>query len=118
MRGINLGGAFDRRGGRRGWDVQPAHLDAIVGAGFDSVRLPVRWWDEGVGLLPDVVALVEACWARGLSVVVTMHHADEVMEDPVASAPHLLGLWSEITAAFVGSDGCSRSSYSTSRARR
>ncbi len=105
MRGINLGGAFDRRDGRRGWDVQPAHLDAIAGAGFDSVRLPVRWWDEGAGLLPDVVALVEACWARGLSVMVTMHHADEVMEDPVASAPHLLELWSEITAAFVGSDG-------------
>ena len=105
MRGINLGGAFDRRDGRRGWKVQPVHLDAIVGAGFDSVRLPVRWWDEGVGLLPDVVALVEACWARGLSVVVTMHHADEVMEDPVASAPHLLELWSEIAAAFVGSDG-------------
>src|SRR5829696_6549786 len=77
-RGINLGGALDRRDGRAGWEVRSGHLDAIAAAGFGAIRLPVRWWDRGAELLPEVARLVEAAWSRDLAVVLTMHHADEV----------------------------------------
>jgi aryl-phospho-beta-D-glucosidase BglC (GH1 family) len=43
-RGINLGGVLDRRDGRRGWELRPHHLNAVVTAGFDTIRVPVRWW--------------------------------------------------------------------------
>src|SRR5215207_5741231 len=104
-RGINLGGALDRRDGRAGWEVRSGHLDAIAAAGFGAIRLPVRWWDRGAELLPEVARLVEAAWSRDLAVVLTMHHADEVYADPAGSAPRLCGLWREIAAHFAGAAG-------------
>jgi endoglucanase len=101
-RGINLGGAFDRRDGREGWRVRAEHLDAIAVAGFNSVRLPVRWAE---GLLEPVAALVEAAWARDLAVVVTNHHDDEAMADPLGSVPRLTHLWRRLTAHFVDTGG-------------
>jgi hypothetical protein len=42
-RGISFGGALD--GDRRGDDgwLQERHYDAVREAGFDTVRLPVKW---------------------------------------------------------------------------
>ncbi len=65
-RGINLGGAFDRRDGLRGWQVGPEVLDEIAAAGFSGVRLPVRWANAS---LPEVAEVIEAARARGLAVV-------------------------------------------------
>ena len=78
-RGINLGGAFDRRDGQRGWEVGPEVLDEIAAAGFSGVRLPVRWANAR---LAEFVEVIEAARARGLAVVLTNHHDDEAMADP------------------------------------
>jgi endoglucanase len=99
-RGINLGGALDRRDGRPGWDVRPEHLAAIAAAGFDFVRLPVRWWGHPPELLDTVAALTDAAWAEGLAVLLTMHHADEVNADPAGTAVQLAGWWRGIAARF------------------
>jgi endoglucanase len=101
-RGINLGGAFDRRDGRRGWEVRAEHLDAIAAAGFSGIRLPVRWAE---GLLAPVSAVVDAAWERGLEVVLTNHHDDEAMTDPRGAAGRLAGLWRGLTAHFLGASG-------------
>jgi endoglucanase len=103
-RGINLGGAFDRRDGRRGWEIRPEHLDAIASAGFSSVRLPVRW-AGAEGLLDPVAEVVEAARARGLAVVVTNHHDDEAMADPQGAARRLPELWRGIATRFLGVRG-------------
>jgi endoglucanase len=101
-RGINLGGAFDRRDGLRGWQVGPEHLDAIALAGFSGVRLPVRWAE---GLVGPVSEVVDAAWARGLAVVVTNHHDDEAMADPHGAAGRLAELWRGIATHFLGGRG-------------
>jgi endoglucanase len=101
-RGINLGGAFDRRDGLRGWEVGPEVLDEIAAAGFSGVRLPVRWAD---GLLEAVWEVVEAAVARGLSVVLTNHHDDEAMADPQGAAGRLAELWRDIATHFLGCGG-------------
>jgi endoglucanase len=98
-RGINLGGAFDRRDGRPGWPVRAEHLDAIASAGFTSVRLPVRW--AGAALEP-VADVVEAALARGLAVVLTNHHDDAAMADPRGAAGRLAELWRGIARRFLG----------------
>lgn len=102
-RGINLGGALDRRDGRRGWEVRE-HLGAIAGAGFDSVRLPVRW-SGGDGLLDTVAGVVEEAWASGLAVVLTNHHDDESIADPSGAAPRLVERWRGIAERFAGAEG-------------
>jgi endoglucanase len=106
-RGISLGGALDRRDGRPGWEARPRHLAAIATAGFDLVRLPVRWWGHapGDGLLETVATLVDAAFAEGLAVIVTMHHADEVNADPAGTAAELAGWWRRIAARFAGARG-------------
>lgn len=101
-RGINLGGAFDRRDGLAGWEVRMEVLDAITSAGFSGVRLPVRWADAS---LTAVAQVVEAASARGLSVVVTNHHDDEAMADPVGAAGRLAQLWRGIATHFLGFGG-------------
>ena len=86
------------------------HLDDIATAGFRSVRLPVRWWAHSADRRPfrleaqflrQVVDLVNAASDHGLSVVVTMHHANGVYADPETARPRLLSLWDQISQEFA-----------------
>jgi endoglucanase len=104
-RGINLAGVLDRRDDRPGWPVLADHLTAIADAGFTAVRVPVCWWGSVADPLDRVHALVGDARTHGLAVVLTMHHADAVYEDPLGSAEPLTALWRHIAAHFVGSDG-------------
>jgi endoglucanase len=104
-RGINLAGVFDRRDDRPGWPVRSEHLAAIADAGFTAVRLPVRWWDRTAELLAPVGDLVDIAWSHRLAVVLTMHHADPVYEDPVGSSAQLTAVWRRIAGHFAGADG-------------
>lgn len=103
-RGINLAGVLDRRDDRPGWPVLAKHVSAIADAGFTAVRLPVCWWGRA-DPLERVDALVRRAWMQGLAVVLTMHHADAVYEDPLGSAAPMTELWRRIAAHFLGSDG-------------
>jgi endoglucanase len=82
-RGINLQAPWEER-----W------LDAIAAAGFDTVRYPVVWSAVSVHA---VEAAVQAALARGLAVVLDVHHFDAYND-----APRLLRLWEEIGAFFAG----------------
>jgi len=104
-RGINLAGVMDRRDDLPGWSVRADDLAAIADAGFSTVRVPVRWWGRAADLLHSVDALLDLAWARGLAVVLTLHHADAVCEDPRGSAAPLRALWRLIAAHFKGTGG-------------
>jgi endoglucanase len=104
-RGINLGGVLDRRDGRLGWEVRSQHLDAIAAAGFTTVRLPVRWWGAEVPLEAHARRIAHACWARGLAVMLTMHHADAVYRDPAGAAEPLAALWHDLAARYRDAPG-------------
>jgi endoglucanase len=104
-RGINLAGVLDRRDDRPGWPLRPEHLAAIAGAGFTAVRLPVRWWGRTAELLAPVRDLVDTASSHGLAVVLTMHHADAVCEDPLGSAARLTAMWRRIAGQFSGAEG-------------
>jgi endoglucanase len=82
-RGINLQAPWEER-----W------LDAIAAAGFDTVRLPVVWSAVSVHA---VEGAVRAALARGLAVVLDVHHFDAARE-----GPRLVRLWEEIGAYFAG----------------
>ena len=101
-RGINLGGAFDRRDGQPGWQVGPERLDAIVAAGFSGVRLPVRW---AHARLAEVAGVVDAVVTRGLSVVMPNHHDDETMAEGYGAAARLSDLWRGLATHFLGVRG-------------
>src|SRR6218665_1336144 len=73
-RGVNLGNALEAPNeGDWGYRIELPHLDAIRDAGFDGIRLPVRW-DAHAGSAPPY-AISGNFWRR----------IDEIVE-------HALGL--------------------------
>jgi endoglucanase len=103
--GVNLGGVFDRRDDRRGWRVAAEDIAAIADAGFTAVRVPVRWWERADELLGPVGDIVDRAWRHRLTVVLTLHHADAVYQDPHRSRAPLTALWRRIAAHFADASG-------------
>ncbi len=109
-RGINLGNALEApHEGEWGLTLQAEYFEAIQRAGFDSVRIPIRWATHsgaapGHDIDPDYFARVD--WAidqalsRGLVAVVNIHHDDETYRDPTAHLPRLASTWRQIAARY------------------
>lgn len=109
-RGINLGNALDApREGAWGVTLKPEYFEAVKEAGFDSVRIPIRW---SAHALQDPPYIIDAAffgrvdWAidqalsRSLSVVIDVHHYVEMDHDPQTQAPRLVALWRQIAARY------------------
>lgn len=105
-RGVNLGNALEAPNeGDWGYRIEPAHLAAIAEAGFDGVRLPVRWDAHAAhappyaiepALLLRVAAIVDACLALGLHVQLDCHHYEALLDNPDAERARYLSIWRQI----------------------
>ena len=69
-------------------------------AGFDTVRLPVKW--SAHRSFERVDRAVEAALRRDLGVVLDVHHFDELSADPDGQAARFLALWSQIAEHYAG----------------
>ncbi|WP_243730793.1 glycoside hydrolase family 5 protein [Rubellimicrobium sp. CFH 75288] len=107
-RGISLGNTLDAPcEGDWGPPVSDGDLRWIAQAGFDTVRLPVRFaahWDGRVrpSLMNRVEQIVEAVLSLGLNVILDLHHFDALMEDPERYGPVAAAIWAEIADRFRG----------------
>jgi len=111
-RGINLGNALEApREGDWGYRIEPAHLAAIAGAGFDGVRLPVRWDIHTAHTTPYAIEpafmarvseVVEAALALGLKVQLDLHHYEALNTGPGAERDRYMAIWRQIAAQFAG----------------
>jgi endoglucanase len=110
MRGINLGNALDApKEGAWGVTLEPAHFAMAKAAGLDHVRLPVRFSAHAALDAPFTVepaffarvdwALAQAA-ANGLSVIVDLHHYEELMKQPNENAQRLVGIWKQIAERY------------------
>ena len=110
-RGINLGNALDAvPSSRRRLPIVVDHLDVIRDAGFDTVRLPVAWshhaaarapFDISPLLFAAVDTMILGALDRDLSVVVNVHHYDELSVDPVAHRGRFLALWTQVAERYA-----------------
>jgi endoglucanase len=109
-RGINLGNALEApKEGDWGVTLKPEYFKAIKEAGFDTVRLPVRW---SAHALPDVPYTIDAKFAERvdwaidqaldnkLNIIVNVHHYDEMDKDPDKHQARLVALWEQIAARY------------------
>lgn len=111
-RGVNLGNALEApHEGDWGYTVAPAHLAAIKAAGFDGVRLPVRWDLQteatrphriAPALLSRVSAIAAYALALGLKIQIDVHHYEALNADPRAERARFLAIWRQIAEAFAG----------------
>lgn len=111
-RGVNLGNMLEAPP-NSGWGIPVDHgwLPKIRAAGFDSIRLPVRWSSyagEGPSakLRPEIFAkvdgILDAAEKAGLRVVLNVHHFDELDKDPATHGLRLVALWEQIASHYQG----------------
>jgi endoglucanase len=91
-RGINLGNMLDAPvEGQWGVKLEPAYIDK-VGSAFATVRLPVRWSNHAArsadatldpAFAERVDRAVDALLAKGVYVILDMHHYTQLSGDPV-----------------------------------
>lgn len=109
-RGINLGNALEApREGDWGVKLDAAYFKAIAAAGFDSVRLPVRWSAHAMTNAPftiDAGFLARVDWSirqaldNKLAVVLDLHHESAMESEPAAETPRFLALWQQIALRY------------------
>ena len=112
-KGINLGNCYDAPSeGAWGTVISEAHFQMAADAGMDHVRLPVRFGapDRTDSVSPYQIReefFVKVDWAidqalsRGLSIMVNVHHYDEMSQDPHAHKARLYSMWEQIAARYA-----------------
>ncbi len=110
-RGVNLGNALEApREGDWGVRLESEYFRRVKEAGFQSVRLPVRWSAHAQAAVP--YAIEEAFFQRvdwamdeaarnGLAVVLNVHHYNELAADPAAHRERYLALWRQIARRYA-----------------
>jgi len=109
-RGVNLGNALEAPvEGEWGVVLQADFFQLIKGAGFNSVRLPIRWSAHAMEHVPytiDSAFFERVDWAvnqalsRDLVVIINMHHYEEIMVSPRSHKERFLSLWEQIAKHY------------------
>jgi endoglucanase len=107
---INLGNMLEAPAeGEWGLRVQEPWLQIIADAGFDTVRIPIRWSAHAAAEPPYTID--EAFFARvdevvgwaldaGLQAIINIHHYEEIHADPEAHRARLVALWEQISTHY------------------
>ncbi|MEL7296407.1 MAG: glycoside hydrolase family 5 protein [Pseudomonadota bacterium] len=110
QRCINMGNALDApEEGAWGHTIQASSFEAIAKAGFDTVRIPIRW-SAHTGGAPDyridetffsrVTAVIHQALDNDLQVIINIHHFDELNSDPEKAREKFVALWSQIASRY------------------
>jgi endoglucanase len=110
MRGINLGNGLDApQEGAWGVVLRERHFEMAAAAGLDHVRLPVRFSAHAQAAAPYQIEpaffarvdwAIQQALAHRLSIVVDLHHYEELMKEPDQHSERFLGLWSQIALRY------------------
>jgi endoglucanase len=110
QRGINMGDMLEAPNeGDWGLYVEAEYFDLIKEAGFDFVRLPVRWNAHAsvsapYAIDPAFFARVDEVlgWAleRELAIIIDFHHYEEMASDPVGHKDRFLGIWRQVAQHY------------------
>lgn len=110
---INMGNTLEpmTEGAWGGAPASKADFERIKAAGFDTIRLPVRWHNKSNSEPPYTIdakwmnrvqQIVDWALAEDLNVILNSHHFDPIHEDPLAVAAWHGGVWKQIAARFAG----------------
>jgi endoglucanase len=108
--GINLGNMLEAPNeGEWGAKVKQHYLKTIADAGFESVRVPIRWSNHAASAAPYTIdasfaarvdEVVGWALAQNLAVIINIHHYEELQKNPAGHKARLLALWQQIAARF------------------
>ncbi len=109
-RAVNLGSALDAPNEGE-WDYRIADDDlrALADAGFDGVRLPIRWHAHTIERPPYTIQMrffwrvdeiIEKALVQGLKVQIDLHHFSPYLNDPDGQEERYLSLWRQIAERY------------------
>jgi endoglucanase len=111
-RGVNMGNALDAPSeGEWGFTLEEKYFQAVKDAGFNSVRIPVRWSAHALKEPPytiDPNFMKRVDWAvncalsRNMPVILNIHHYLELISDPNNNKERFLALWEQIAEHYKG----------------
>ncbi len=109
-RGINLGNALEAPDiGAWGIVLEEEWFELIKQAGFNSVRIPIRWSahtsDEAPYTIDDsffeyVDWAIEQSLDNDLMVIINMHHYEEIFIEPAQESQKFLSIWEQISLRY------------------
>jgi endoglucanase len=113
-RGVNIGNALDREvelDDEWSFIVKDEHFQLIKDAGFDSVRLTVRWSTRAMDKPPYIIdpnffkrvdQAVNSALSRNLAIVINFQNYFEFYRDPNGLKPKFLAIWEQIAEHYKG----------------
>ena len=110
---INLGNTLEpeTEGAWGGAPARKADFERIAAAGFETVRIPVRWHNKSSSEAPYTIEnawmdrvqqIVDWALASDLNVILNSHHFDPIHETPLLVADWHGGVWRQIAERFAG----------------
>lgn len=109
-RGMNLGNALEAPDeGAWGYTIEEEDLKKIKDAGFDYVRVPIKWsahtsskapYQIDKAFMKRVTEVVNWAYKYKLKVLINVHHFDEIMYEPQKYAAKLDSMWNQISTSF------------------
>jgi endoglucanase len=109
-RGVNLGNALEAPvEGEWGVTLEEGYFDLIQAAGFNSVRVPIRWnahagesapYPIDEAFFERVDWVVEQASRRNLAVVLNIHNYDDLMANPRQQEERFLAIWDQIAQHY------------------
>jgi len=110
QRGINMGNMLEAPNeGEWGLTVQEEYVDRVKEAGFDFIRLPIRWNAHAEAEYPYTIApeffgrideIIGWAQKRNLTIIVDFHHYEELMTDPWGHKDRYLGIWKQVAEHY------------------
>jgi endoglucanase len=111
-RGINMGNMFEAPTETEwGNPWKKEYFEIISSAGFNHVRLPVRWETSARSLntypytisttfLARIQEVVDEALKNKLHIIINMHHHDALFENPANNKARFLAQWEQIANHF------------------
>ncbi len=108
--GVNMGNALDApREGEWGMTLEEKYFEETAKAGFNSVRIPIRWSTHAQVQPPYTIDpeffkrvdwAIDQALSRKLAAIINIHHYEEMDRDPDKELPRLVGLWKQIATRY------------------
>lgn len=101
---VNMGNALDAPSeGDWGHTIDVSNFARIRAAGFDTVRIPVRW-SAHVNIADDIERsfiarvdeVINAALAQRLNIVLNVHHFEDLMTNPRGHSSRLIHIWKQL----------------------
>jgi len=108
-KGVNLGNWMEAPNYNWGVDLDSTDIERIAEAGFQTIRVPIRWETRSDSLPPYAIeesffAEVDDVirWGREnqLYVVIDLHHHEALYEEPEDQKDRFMAMWSQISRRY------------------